>query len=1363
MRKTMRNFLKTVFIISVICQAAHIYANNKLFYKEDFKHYKKANTVCVNDPGIILRNDPIWTDTASVACDLSKGSYILKNFIDLKNQEKMQALFEFRFKDPDGKFNLVFRDDEKKVITIQFTTTGVSVISKSLKIKAAANFAEKLPRLKWRMAAVTIENGKLTVFVDENRAYKKILTTDLPKVKLSNSNFFGFKKTYFGLTNIQFRKPQPLPDTSVKRLLPASRAKTNETSGLLRRTISIDDNFGVVVKTGFKENGVKLKLSFLDALEKPVELKLTVKSQLGKRRVKKNGKTVNESYTLIDDSYLSVVDGKREMLKYYIRPLLTRYKTSYSVTKEYTDIIRDQAMLPKASEHPLKIEFKNSKNGVELYLDGSFVKTFKGKPSKLELDIADGAALVNTISSKSKYDTTKYALLDIPAQGMAKTAANAQCSLKKGFQSVNGVPILVADGSSSADIGLTRQGQGNWALEVDEYLRRSPFDGLLTEVHFTVPVKPYHKAYLLCAVDPAPGKDPVLTMRIAQYKGAGIGNNRLADTLTIFPRTGQPLPANMKKVGTVKLNGTDVPLYLVEVRLNLGKIIDLAMGEDSKSPKYLNIDFFGKPSINMEQLDKTSKPDPDSTSSVQIFGATLISSPVGMLFEQAQPSNVFDNSEKPNTTVVLKSFTHAKGKLIWTVFDVNNNKVLSGKRSFSFAKAGEMEKIKIDLGVKKLGWYKIVFDVKNQNGENLISHTASMALLGKDKRKAGAESPYGTWWFANSHLSQGDLNFAGPVMMKAGIRQVCWGGKNADELKPWKLTKIQMGKQFRKATQRIAKSKDPVAEKAKLYAEVKKKMDAYLKKFPTIREVMVFHESGPGNAIPAEVVGIKPVISPERKEREKAFAKNLNLAGEFFRKYYPNLKIVVGNSSSSASCMAAILRNGGNPDYIDYIGIETPSQVIIPEKFQEWGLQGFRMAIETVKKISGKDIPASGCYEFTYRAERDMGEQQQAEWYVRDALISLAADFKRIGPGILFDTSNSYYNGLWGGSGLLRRIPYCYPKKSYVAYAVLTSVLDRVKFSRQIATGSATVYALEFNRADGKKVYAFWTARGEAKLKVTFAEKANGDIIEMYGVTTKFAKTAIDLIASTSSTYILSDTPVNSVTITSRSFPKDMAKAKHAKVAFSLNDAETVEVFDDSSLETDMKGKHSFATPIYKQANIKISTVTDEEKGKCIEVVLDKTKTPDLNKYITEYAYIKLKSPVKIPGNPVAIGVWVKGDSNWGRIMFEIEDAEGEVWRSISTGGWGCDILDWPGNIAVNFDGWNYVALPLRDTELFNDHSPGPVIEQWVSDGSGDKKLTLPLTLKGLIVEMNRKPLELIHFKPVTSKIRIKDAGGMYE
>jgi hypothetical protein len=391
-----------------------------------------------------------------------------------------------------------------------------------------------------------------------------------------------------------------------------------------------------------------------------------------------------------------------------------------------------------------------------------------------------------------------------------------------------------------------------------------------------------------------------------------------------------------------------------------------------------------------------------------------------------------------------------------------------------------------------------------------------------------------------------------------------------------------------------------------------------------------------------------------------------------------------------------------------------------------------------------------------------MGQQQQAEWYTRDVLISLANGFTNISPGILFDTSNAYYNGLWGGSGILERAPYGYPKKAYVAYATLTNVLDQVKLRRQIPTGSTTVYAVEFDRADKKLATAFWAARGEADYNIEFAGDSSVRVVDMYG-RTKELKTAggkLTIHAGTSPVYALADREIKSVTLSNRSFPKDEARAAHAKVAAALDKVDAVTLDMDNSLDTPKVTP--LQTPIRQLGDFDLRQATPDTKGDAIELALNTEKDPNLSKYITEYSTIRLKTPATVAGDPAALGVWVKGNSNWGRVLFEIEDAEGEIWKSIGTGGWGCDVLDWPGNAAVNFDGWNFVALPLRDSNLFNDHSPGPVLEQWVSSG-GDKKIDFPIKICALTVEMNRTPLDLIDFKKSNPVLALKNVSGIYD
>ena len=127
----------------------------------------------------------------------------------------------------------------------------------------------------------------------------------------------------------------------------------------------------------------------------------------------------------------------------------------------------------------------------------------------------------------------------------------------------------------------------------------------------------------------------------------------------------------------------------------------------------------------------------------------------------------------------------------------------------------------------------------------------------------------------------------------------------------------------------------------------------------------------------------------------------------------------------------------------------------------------------------------SGCYEFTCRAERDLGAQRHAEWYARDVLTGLAYGFPTVSPAVIEDVGNAYYDTLWGGSGLCQRNPLHYPKPAYVALATLTKVLDSVKLVRQMPSGSASAYALEFERGNDR-IYALWTPRGQCEMELEF-------------------------------------------------------------------------------------------------------------------------------------------------------------------------------------------------------------------------------------------------------------------------------------
>jgi hypothetical protein len=212
---------------------------------------------------------------------------------------------------------------------------------------------------------------------------------------------------------------------------------------------------------------------------------------------------------------------------------------------------------------------------------------------------------------------------------------------------------------------------------------------------------------------------------------------------------------------------------------------------------------------------------------------------------------------------------------------------------------------------------------------------------------------------------------------------------------------------------------------------------------------------------------------------------------------------------------------------------------------------------------------------------------------------------------------------------------------------------------RQIATGSTTAYALEFNRADNKLASALWTARGTVDYNLQFAVDTSVEVIDMYGrrsrQNTQGGK--LSVAGGTAPTYVVADREITSITLSNRRFPADLARVQAATVAAPLDSAAAVTLEADSSLDTPQV--FPLQLPIRLHDEFTVQQVVDETKGNCLEVAFKTLTKADANKYLTSYATLRLKTPAPVAGKPAALGLWVKGNSNWGRALFEIEDAGG--------------------------------------------------------------------------------------------------------
>lgn len=1102
------------------------------------------------------------------------------------------------------------------------------------------------------------------------------------------------------------------------------------------------------LRAGTNPAGVAVTLSWSDGSN--TLLRFQAASTRTTRPVPGGKKNATEPVVLSN----ACVEMSPSRLKFHVRPNPDGYPADTR-----NALIAKWDTYPPASERLFPFSVRPDGQGAQLWLDGRYA----GRIDKAALLTgavfrAAADAEVRDAGVRPWSGAGRYLRLDMARLARPGAMKEAACSLPPGEATLSGVPLLVGQGSDNADVGLAKELTGG-GMENDPYLSRTAFDAMPESLLFAVPLAPYIRAWMLCAVEDNPAKDPVLTARLTRFANGGRGD-AIADTTVWLPRDTNGAPPGVTRAGTVTLTvkGKPVerPLWLVEVPLKAGEIQDLVHFSKNESytegrlpdRRYLDFEFLGKLVKPFQQGEVKHKPDPASISGVHVFGVTLERSPVEMEVRQVQVGNVFQGAEKAEVTVALRPREAGSYRLKWAVRNVDGQAVGAETKRLKLKPADGEQVVTVPLAQRESGWYGLDLALEDEAGRPLIEHRASFAILPPDTRRAGYESPYGTWWFGTAHRGTDNREVGGPLMAKAGLRHTNfgWHKLNEADMAPWKVTAFQIPWLFRVGTGSVAEAS----------AKYEQAVRDYLVRFPHCREADIFHESYSGDTIPAELRDGKPAaMTPEKAEAASNRMVAATAATKVLREKFPHIKTVFANSNPGASLVAEFFRAGYPADYIDYLGIEAAGQTFSPEKITEYGTQAGWVIRETARKM-GHELPVTCCYEWIYRQERVLGAQRLAEWITRDALVARAYRFTNISIALLYDAGNCYFNSLWGGSGLFTRYPMLYPKPAYVAYATLTRVLDDVNLVRRVPTGSATLYALEFER-DGARIYALWTPRGVCRTTLRFGQTETVTVTDLYGRsrTERAKKDGLSLEVGTAVQYVQAPRPATVIEAGARTYPQDPPPAGFT-VANAMDKASewTLAPGQDDRLECPTNGN----LPLRTAGTYTLREADDPEKGKCLEVELVPAGAqPDI---MNEYAVLALNPAAPVPGEPTTLGVWVKGNSGWGRVMWQFEDAEGKRFLSCGTPGWGCDILDWPGDISVNYDGWCFLRFPLSAESPVKSVTPGGVAGQWVITGGTGKKVAYPIKLTGLAVEMTRKALDLTEMAPVRPVLRFRDLGA---
>jgi hypothetical protein len=420
-----------------------------------------------------------------------------------------------------------------------------------------------------------------------------------------------------------------------------------------------------------------------------------------------------------------------------------------------------------------------------------------------------------------------------------------------------------------------------------------------------------------------------------------------------------------------------------------------------------------------------------------------------------------------------------------------------------------------------------------------------------------------------------------------------------------------------------------------------------------------------------------------------------------------------------------------------------------------------------------KDKPVTMCHEVCYpcTAPGNLDQQTQADYFVRHSLHALAWGIPEFRPGVLTDVGGNYRMSHWGCTGFCRAKPEFNVKPAFVAFATMTRVLDGAKFVGEMPMDSASLYGLEFKKSDGSIVYALWTIRGKRPVKLRLEAGATW-IFDSQGNEFAFKGKVIEVKLSGSPIYLAGK---GKLTFVEAGKPESDEKPDGKVSALS-----SLTNLDEWTLEEGRNAElefYNFMIP-RRRGDFAFEPVAEFEGRKEIMRV-----TPRPIKHgkdtMPMYAVLAHKKGIPVPGTPTEIGLWVNGNSGWGRLMFELEDATGQRWVSIGAqepgepnpwlekipkdllakfpnpgiSAWNTDD-NW-GDSRINFDGWRYLAMPLPGNYPGEGYA-WAACSQWRHDKDG--VVHYPLTFKKLIVELPEKTLHLKTFAPVARpEIYLKD------
>lgn len=1002
------------------------------------------------------------------------------------------------------------------------------------------------------------------------------------------------------------------------------------------------------------------------------------------------------------------------------------------------EIARDGVTMVPLHERWIRVRVDVTDAHADLWIDGQHLRRVPLKdrqagPVTLVLSKGDQVRAVKFESQKAASSFVPIELGPIINNGVGAAPTVSAIEHDK-------VPFRVLDdGNTSLD--LRKAGWPDALRDPSSY--NEPFDDGPLFQHdprtptLRVPVEDYAAVHVLAVADDAPDTHAGFTIRAGHM--ATRGQCVLYDFPAKIPRRGDVAkedPARVVTLGDRKFVHVRVP-FTVAFGQDISRWIDLQLTREVRLARR-------RPDPSRFRFRPLGLP-----SGAQIAAVTLERSPLQVRVTSAEAGHAFVEPMKPEFTVSLRNVS-AQGQSVEIRAGATH---LDGTRTKADTRGkvepGKSRELKLAIPVSKRGYHDIEIALI-ANGKPLFSRHTSFAVLPPDTRAHRDQSPFGTWDFSGGHYTCNDPDIVGSLYKKAGLRYGMFGF-TAEERAKWGVrqgTEPKLTPDIESYRKWIERSPDglPVG----LIMHEDSISGGHVTRVPDI-----FHDRPPYQ------------LNDTEKERfDKLWETCIN-AARVTREHAPKIQIRLGNGPLTTK--EAFLQRGFPKELFDALGNEAGSFGRPPESQPPDYVANnasIWMDHELLKAYGYEEKPVIQCYEICYPSTNpgNLAPETQAEYLVRHAVHSMVWGIPEIRFGCILDVGSSYRFSNWGASGLARWMPELNVKPAYVAVATMTRSLDGAKFSRALDLGSPSLYAVEFHRADKKRVYVLWTIRGQRPVQFTVTGNEWSLTDEQGNDTQLVAKEGkVEALLTPSPVYLVGNGEVNAAEPRRPTYT-DAPRGKVSNLA-------GMDSLDGWKVEADRNyviEYHNFVTP-RRKGDFAFEPVAEFDGQKNALRITPRPVTGG-KPTMPMYAVLRHDKGIPIPGEPTEIGLWVNGNSSWGRVIFELRDAKGQTWTSIGAsqrGELSPWLLDWMpkealentkqstqadwntddvfGLSRINFDGWRYVGFPLPGNYP-GERYPWPASSQWKSDGDG--VVHYPLTVKAVIIELPEKTLHLKTFAP---------------